>query len=437
MSSTSYDGFRQRLEAIDPRAVQPGLGRIRSLLDALDAPHLAYPTAIIAGTNGKGSVAAMLSAIGRAAGQRVGFYTSPHLASVAERLQIGDSAITDAVLEAQLGEVFAVADELFEDGLIDQQPSHFEILTAVAFRWFAEANVDLAILEVGLGGRWDATNVTRPRVAVLTPIALDHEELLGDELRSIAAEKAAVIPEQGLAVVAAQEPDVMEVIRHHVQVAKATLWAADDYALVLRRADERLRYSFDCVGRLRDYVGMEMSLPGEHQVHNARCAILAAEALDRRRLRISSDAIWAGLRSTSWPGRCEWVDEAPAVLLDAAHNPAAAGALAEYLWELRRRKSFDRLRLVFGAMDDKDVAGMARHLFPLADSLVATRPPGSRAVPAARIAAEAGAPASSRVHEDPERALEVAREESRPEDLICVTGSAYLVGAIRPLLVPG
>ena len=313
--------IRQRLESIDSGRINPSLDRIHTLLDALGNPHLDYPTAIIAGTNGKGSVAAMLAAIGRAAGHRIGLYTSPHLTAVEERFQVGETPISVSGLDAQLGVVFAAIDQH-----LDNPPSYFEILTAVAFRYFSEAHVDLAVLEVGLGGRWDATNVTRPRVAVISSVAVDHQEYLGNDVQVIAAEKAAIIPLGGVVVTAPQGPSILEVIRRQAESAGATLWETESFPAVVRRTDTRLRHTIDCVGRLRDYVGLEVSLPGTHQVENAQCAILAAEALDRRRLRISSDAIWAGLRSTSWPGRCEWFEESPPIVLDAGHNPAAGTA---------------------------------------------------------------------------------------------------------------
>lgn len=427
--------IRGRLQSIDASHITPGLDRVDVLLGALGNPHLSYPTAIIGGTNGKGSIAAMLSAIGVAAGHRVGLYTSPHLQTVEERFRIDRERISAAGLEAQLGVVFGAIDKLVADGRLDQEPSYFEILTTVAFRYFAEAQVELAILEVGLGGRWDATNVTRPRVAVIAPIALDHQEYLGDDLLTIAAEKAAIIPPGGMAVTAAQAPGVLEVIRRHAESVGATLWESASFPTVVRRTDDRLRHTIDSVGRLRDYVGLEIALPGAHQVENAQCALLAAEALDRRRLRISSDAIWAGLRSARWPGRCEWLEESPPVVLDAAHNPAAAQALAAYLRELRRRKAFDRLHLVLGTLADKDSEGIAAALYPLADHLIATRPPSERATPIEQLMALGTTPTLRHAIADPAEALAEARRAAAPEDLICVCGSIYLVGALRPLLI--
>ncbi len=429
------NGVRERLDSVDPGAIKPGLDRIRAVLEALGNPHRSYPTAIVSGTNGKGSAAAMLTAIGRAAGHRVGLYTSPHLSRVEERLQVDGAEISSLGLDAQLGVVFAAIDKLLADDYLADHPSYFEILTAAAFRYFAEARVELAVLEVGLGGRWDATNVTRPRVAVITSIAQDHEDYLGNDLSTIAAEKAAVIPAGGMAVTAPQSPTVLDVIKRAATAAGATLWEAESFPCVVRRTDERLRHSFDCVGRLRDYVGLELSLPGKHQVENALCAMLAAEALDRRRLRISSDAIWAGLRSTAWPGRCEWLEESPPVLLDAAHNPAAAQTLAAYLWELRRRKAFDRLHLVFSTLAEKDTEGIAAALYPLADVLIATEAATPRATPSAELLDIGTTPSRREAIPDPVEALAKARQIAAPDDLVCVSGSTYLLGAVRPLLL--
>jgi dihydrofolate synthase/folylpolyglutamate synthase len=402
------------------------------MLDALGSPHLAYPTAVVCGTNGKGSVAAMLAAIGRAAGHCIGVYTSPHLSFLEERFQIDGSPIAPPRLDVHLGAVFDVADKLLSTRRIEEFPSYFEILTATAFRAFAEARVDLVILEVGLGGRWDATNVTRPRVVVITSIALDHSEYLGTDLAKIAAEKVAVVPQAGLAVTAPQDPSALDVLRQRCAGIGATLWESERYPIVYRPGDEKLHYSMDCVGRVRTYVGLDLALPGEHQVENARCALLAAEALDRHRLSISSDAIWAGLRSVRWPGRCEWLGADPPVLMDAAHNPEAAAALAAYIAELDSRDTYDKLHLVFGVLDDKDAQEMAHSLYPLADSLVTTEPPSSRALPAADLLQAGDPPASSRSVPDPWAALARTLEGAAPRDLVCVAGSSYLVGALRP-----
>lgn len=425
---------RGRLEALGAERITPGLERIRALLKRLGNPQQAYPTAIIAGTNGKGSTAAMLASIGRAAGVRVGCYTSPHLTGLEERFQVDGRLISPEELDTHLDLVLSSAEGLVSGGVLNERPTYFEILTAVAFRYFAQARVDLAVLEVGLGGRLDATNVTCPRVAIITPIAIDHVDWLGTEIHEIADEKFAVVPEAGVAVIAPQPAEVMDIIHRRARERRITLLETDQYVLQMRHADDRLRFTFDLDGRLHSYRGLELALPGRHQADNARCAILAAEALDQHRMRIPSAAVWAGLRKATLPGRCQWIEGPPRALLDGAHNPAAAQELARYLAELRENGAFSRLHLVFGALNDKDLPGMAAPLFAQADTLVTTRPPSPRGASPQRALAAATAPATQAAIEDPELALALAIERTQPGDLICVTGSLFLVGGLSPVL---
>ena len=427
---------RRRLEQLGPDTMTPGLERVRALLEAIGSPHQRYPTAIVAGTNGKGSTAAMLAAIGQAAGLRVGNYASPHLTELEERFQVDGQQISQDGLDAHFDVIFAAVDELIEDNRLEQSPSYFEILTTAAFRYFAEARVDLAVLEVGLGGRLDATNVTKPRVAVITPIALDHTDWLGDDIVQIAEEKFAVVPHGGVAIVAPQQPGVADAIEQRARERGITLFRAADFPVEISSVDSRLRHTFDLEARMRSYSGLQLAMAGSHQVENARCAVLAAEALDRRRMRIGSDAIWAGLRRSRVAGRCEWFDGTPPVLLDGAHNPAAAVALTGYLDQLRDANGFSRLHLVFGALDDKDVSGMAQLLYPRADTLTVTRVPSTRSPRPEELLAAAPAPALAMAIDDPENALARARDLADDDDLICVTGSIYLLGRLRPLLMP-
>jgi dihydrofolate synthase/folylpolyglutamate synthase len=425
---------RERLHQLGPETVRPGLDRIRALLEQLGNPQLSYPTAIVAGTNGKGSTVAMIAAIARAAGLRVGAYTSPHLVHLEERFSIDGHPISRTGLEAHLDAVLTAAQVMVDSGLLHEHPSYFETLTAVAFRYFAEARADLVVLEVGLGGRLDATNVTAPRVAVITPIALDHTDWLGHDLATIAAEKFAVVPPGGVAVVAPQLPVVMRAIQDLARERGVTVIDSSQYPLNARD-DGR---TVDLIGRLRNYGGLEIALPGRHQLNNARCASLAAEALDRRRLRIGSDAVWAGLRRVTLPGRCEWVDGHPRALLDGAHNPAAAGELGCHLDDLKELGRYRQLHLVLGVMRDKDQAGITRELFPRATTVTTTRAATARSAdPRALVALEPIEGQSRAAVEDPEAALAHAYDMAGDDDLICVTGSLYLLGHLRPLLRPG
>ncbi len=423
---------RERLLQLGPETPRPGLTRIRALLEQLGKPQLAYPTAIVAGTNGKGSTAAMIAAIARAAGLRVGAYTSPHLARLEERFSIDGHPISSTGLESHLDAVLTTADVMVDSGLLHEHPSYFETLTAVAFRYFAEARADVVVLEVGLGGRLDATNVTAPRVAVITPISLDHTDWLGDDIRKIAEEKFAVVPSGGVAVIAPQRPDVMETLR-----ARATERAITLIDSTLYQLHERDGGSVDLLGRVRNYGGLEIGLAGRHQLDNARCAVLATEALDRRRLRIGSDAVWAGLRSVSVPGRCEWIDGNPPVLLDGAHNPGAAEVLAEHLVHLKEDGRFRRLHLIAGILADKDTGAVAERLFPLADTITTTPVPSGRSADPDEFAALAPREGQPRkAVATPEAALATAYECAEQGDLICITGSLYLLGHLRPIIQP-
>ena len=270
---------------------------------------------------------------------------------------------------------------------------------------------------------------------MITPIALDHTDWLGDDIAQIAEEKFAVAPPGGVAVVAPQPPAVAEVIERRAQEREITLLRATDFPVDVRDVDSRLRHTFDLEARMRSYGGLQLALAGSHQVENARCAVLAAEALDRRRLRINSDAIWAGLRRAWIAGRCEWFEGSPPILLDGAHNPDAAVALTGYLDRLRDASRFRRLHLVFGALDDKDIAGMAQLLYPRADTLITTRPPSPRSPRPEELLAAAPAPDTAVAIDDPADALARAHELADKEDLICVTGSIYLLGELRPLLL--
>ncbi len=376
----------------------------------------------------------MLAAIARAAGRRVGAYTSPHLVHLEERFSIDGHPISRTGLESHLDAVLTAAHVMVDSGLLLEHPSYFETLTAVAFRYFAEARADVVVLEVGLGGRLDATNVTAPRVAVITPISLDHTDWLGDDLATIAREKFAVVPAGGVAVIAPQPPVVMTAIQKLARERGATVIDSSQYPLNLRD-DGR---TVDLMGRLRTYGGLEIGLSGSHQLANARCAVLAAEALDRRRLRIGSDAVWAGLRRVALPGRCEWIEGSPPALLDGAHNPGAAVTLAAHLDELQAAGRYRKMHLVVGALADKDTAGIAAALFSRAATVTATRVPSGRAAEAEdliQLAPIEGQPREAVA--DPEAALAHAYGLADDDDLICLTGSLYLLGHLRSLLQPG
>jgi dihydrofolate synthase/folylpolyglutamate synthase len=420
------------------RGVKFDLANVSRLLDALHHPESSWKSVHIAGTNGKGSVAAMLDAVLRASGRRTGLYTSPHLLRVNERIRVAGQEISDDDFAAVAAAVLATVERLLGERALPSHPSFFECLTAIAFEHFRRAECELAVLEVGMGGRLDATNVVRPLVAIITPIDFDHEVYLGHSLAQIAFEKAGIIKEGGVVITAPQRPEAAAILERVARERGARLVVAT-------------------LGRLDPWTlgpSLRLALPGRHQLANAALVLAALEELRGAGLSIPPDAVRDGLASVRWPGRLEWVEGAPALLLDGAHNPAGARALREYLEGLRisdgrfrieARGEIDRpsatskpkLVLMFGAMRDKAVAEMADLLFPLAAAVVLTRPPQKRAA-TVRALAEVTSHLNACVleREEPAEALAAARELAGPGGVVVVTGSLYLVGAVKQLLEP-
>jgi dihydrofolate synthase/folylpolyglutamate synthase len=384
------------------------LERITKLLDALGNPHRAGRFVHVAGTNGKGSTSAMIEAGLRAAGIHTGLYTSPHLIEPTERIRIAGQAITPDQFAQSFTKVHETAERMLDAKELDLHPTYFESVTAMAFLLFAREPVDTVVLEVGLGGRLDATNVVTPVLSVITPIDFDHQLFLGDTLAKIAAEKAGILKPGVPAVFAQQPPEAESVLRAHAR-GPYTLsrdWAITDLELDARGSRFRLR-------------GLNISCPlaGEHQVENARTAAIALHALG-----VSP----AGISKTCWPGRLERVSQRPEIILDGAHNPAGTRALVAYI---RRFYNGRRVWIVYGVMGDKAVAEMAGMLFPLAHRVIVTAPANSRAMPPESIPA----PGATVTHTIAEAVALLGR--AQPEDVIFITGSLFVVGEARALLL--
>ncbi|MBL8183808.1 MAG: bifunctional folylpolyglutamate synthase/dihydrofolate synthase [Blastocatellia bacterium] len=401
-------------------AMKLGLENIRTLLTALGEPHKNYLKVQVAGTNGKGSVCAFLDSICGEAGIRRGLYTSPHLVSITERIKIDGDDISESDFARLATLVRETSERLLAEGKLTYTPTFFEQVTAIALTAFAEAKVELAILETGLGGRLDATTAANAEIAAITRIGLDHQEYLGDTIEEIAAEKAAIIREQTEAVlIGRQSPPVMNVLRDVIGEAHRRGVFVRETAVVF---DE------SALGMpLRSLVG-SLSLRGAHQVENAEVAILVADAL-RTHFSIRDQDISAGLRSAIHPGRLEYQDN---FLLDGAHNVAGAEALAAYLDEFVDKP----ITMIFGAMKEKDISKIAKILWPRAERVILTRPANPRALSPDGLLAQA--PASidrSKVvkTENVADALEKAREVTPPGGMILVTGSLYLVGEVKKL----
>jgi len=379
-----------------------GLDRIRAVLAALGNPEKAYRVVHIAGTNGKGSTCAMIAAGLRAAGVRTGLFTSPHLVEPTERIQIDGIPVS----QAQFSRAFDVVHEAAGSLDLDAHPSYFETVAAMAFWLFRELNVKTAVIEVGLGGRLDATNIVEPAVTVITPIDMDHQIFLGDTIESIATEKAGILKPGVPAVFARQRPDAQVVLD-----AKA----AELGIPVKRAADFEIR-DLQIDARGSRFSGIECPLPGEHQVDNAVTAALALETLG-----VSPK----GISETTWPGRLEHISPNPDILLDGAHNPAGVRSLIRYL----ERFYPDRKRwIIFGAMRDKAVAEMGALLFPLADELILTAADSPRSMPPEELAALAP---RGRAVPNIGAALKLVASEASADDMIVITGSLFLVGEAR------
>ena len=392
-----------------------GLANIAALCAALGNPQDAFPSIIVAGTNGKGSVTAMLDSALRAAGHVSARYTSPHLQRLEERFVIYGQEVTPDALDAAAGRVRAVAERLVASGALPSLPTFFECTTAVAFDMFRERQVDVAVLEVGLGGRLDSTNIVSPIAAAIVSIDFDHEEQLGDSLASIAAEKAGVI-KPGIPVVCGPLPDeALRVIASVCAERGATLIRTDTDAALTARVES-----------------MPLSLPGAHQRANAAVALRLLEAIDgdpSRGLPVGAEARRAGLTSTVWPGRIERFEVGGCpIVLDAAHNPSGARALASYLREAAPKG----ITLVFGAMRDKAVREMLTALGPVARAILCTTAPSPRAMPAEELAAlarEIGL--SAEAVPNPVDALARACGYGRT---VVVAGSIFLIGPVRERL---
>ena len=407
-----------------------GLGNITILSARLGNPHLAVPCVHIAGTNGKGSTAAMLESILRAAGLRTGLYTSPHLERINERIRIHGEIISDELFRAAWTLVHASIESLMAAGKLAAHPTYFECVTAMAFSLFAEQRLDFAVYEVGLGGRLDATNIVDPEVAILTPVDFDHENFLGHSIEEIAREKAGIIKPGAWVVSLSERPEARNVIRQRSEELGARFVDVEQAWQIesVQASDGFYRATaVSALGNKR--IAVEPGLPGRFQIRNALAAATASSLLAERGFPVNDEAITRGIRTVRWPGRLERLSVKPAAYLDGAHNPAGARELWKF-WEENFKGR--RILLVYGAMRDKAVDEIAGILFPRADQVILTEPRQPRAISAALLAEITGHLAARfDIVRDPEEAFERALEMAGPDDVIFATGSLYLVGDLR------
>jgi dihydrofolate synthase/folylpolyglutamate synthase len=405
------------------------LDEIRILLSLLGDPHRCYPAVLIAGTNGKGSTAASLASILTAAGLRTGLYTSPHLARVNERIRLDRMEIADDAFAALYFRVHDAAQQLVLSGKLPQLPSFFEILTAQAFLYFAQEHVDLAVLEVGMGGRLDATNIVDPLLSVITDISLDHTEWLGSTIAAITREKAGILRPSGTLITLPQHSEANQVLG---EVAAKLGVCGVNAAPYMPPFTATAPYSVEALGAL---VEVNSPLAGAHQHRNLALAIAAAvELASKHGFPISPAAIADGIRQTRWPGRLERIHrDGVEWILDVAHNPAGAWALRSGLTGLFSEKH--PRCLIFSCLRDKPIAEMAQILFPLFDQVILAPIHAARAAALNDLLAAARATGTPAVAaESVSQALELGLQRT-PAGVIAVSGSVYLVGEARTLLL--
>ena len=412
----TYRDTLKYLSSLNRMGIRLGLDPIRSLLERLDNPQNSFPSVLIAGTNGKGSVAAMTAAILSTGGFRTGLYTSPDLIDFRERIRIDGRMIGRR-------EVCICSEQV--KGQISEDMSYFEFLTAMAFLHFQRRQVDIAVLEIGMGGRLDATNVVSPLVSIITNISLDHREYLGGTLAEIAREKGGIIRERGICLTAARQKLVIETLAVICRERGAALYRlGKDIRTTIHRDGT---FSYRGIGQRHER--LICPLAGRHQFKNAALALGAVELLGDAGYSVPGRAISEGLKRTRWEGRLEVLRRAPLLLVDGAHNPAGVAVLCRALERDFPRR---RLFLIFGVMGDKDYLRMAKRLFPLADRVFLTCPHSERTLPPAALL-----PAARRFHpavevvENPGDALQHALSLAGKEDLVCAAGSLYLVGEIK------
>ena len=417
----TYSAAIGYLYGLQKHGIKLGLETIQALLGRIGHPERRFRTLHIGGTNGKGSTAAMAAAILQASGLRVGLYTSPHLVEFRERIRVNGEMISEEQVADLTGRLRAATPR-------DLDPTFFEMTTAMALLHFAESSIDVVVLEVGLGGRFDATNVVEPLACAITTIALDHQEYLGRTEDAIAFEKAGIIKPSVPVVIGRMGPEAGGVMRRIAQERRAPLWRLGHDFLVEGDGPEQFTYR----GVAQVFEGLTCRLAGRHQLDNAACALALLEAAGKAGVAVDEAAVRRGLQAVMWEGRLELIEEYPRVLLDGAHNPAAAAVLARYLQNFLVRHPDSRIILVWGMMRDKDHRGFIAPLRSVVSEIVLTQAGLARSATVQDLRAsltewhrpilEAPLPAE---------ALMVAKTRATSGDLICVAGSLMLLGDVK------
>ncbi len=402
-----------------------GLDNIRTLLHYMDNPHQKLQYIHVAGTNGKGSTSAMMASILREQGYRAGLFISPYIEEFTERIQINREKISKQDLARITANVKATIEKMIADGC--NHPTEFEIVTAIAFRYFYEQQCDIVVLEVGLGGRFDATNVIESSlVSVITSISMDHTEYLGDTIDKIAYEKSGIIkPNSTVVVYPDQHPDALEVIKQTAREQHAQLIISNNSNYtVVSDTIEGIRFHY------KDYKDIEIPLLGLHQVKNAMTAITAIEALSEySNMSISSDSIKIGLKKVTWPGRLEVLGVQPLFIIDGAHNIAGINALKTALEKYRDAR---KIVFIIGMLRDKAYETCVSEIASMADLIITTTPQNPRALPAKELGSIVKQYSKNvRIENNIQKVIQMAVEHATTNDLICCFGSLYLIGEIK------
>jgi len=426
MAQDAYQQSLDYLYGLEKFGMIFGLTQAERILNAIGDPHKEVQVIHIGGTNGKGSTAAMMSSILQKEGYRVGLYTSPHLIRFTERIKVNGKEIEEEEVAALTG---WMRKEIEAAGILPPF-TFFDFTTAMALHYFKQKLVDLAILEVGLGGRLDSTNVVDPLIAIITNIAKDHEEYLGKSILKIAREKAGIIKKGRPLITAVTQPHVLRLFSKVCQGKESPYFRVGKEFRYVRAEDG----DFDYEGLNRKLWSIHLNLKGFHQVINATTALGAMEVLEDLGYRVSTYAMIDGLKEVDWPGRLEMVSSSPRVILDGAHNPAGALVLKE---SLEKEFQYQNLILLIGIMKDKDIPSMFHLLAPLAHHIILTKPHTDRATAPSLLKKALGQNGKkAEIAEDLTEAIERGLSLTRKDDLLCITGSLYTVGEARAYFHP-
>ena len=418
MKTGDYNTCLKEMYALRRFGIKLGLDTIDNMLTGLGNPEKAFSCIHIAGTNGKGSIASTLSSVLHAAGYAVGLYTSPHLIRFNERICINN----DPVPDAEIVDAYQAVKAIYTG---DRDPTFFEYTTAMALYLFGKAKVDWAVIETGMGGRLDATNIIMPALSVITNISIEHRAYLGNTIAQITAEKAGIIKAKTPVITGVRQPSAIEVIRNIAAEKSAPVFRMGEDFRVRRNR----RHGFIYYGMAHTWKGIKTPLAGDHQVENAAIALAACEALIARGERIPYEAVQAGFLAVRWPGRLEIVSGSPTFVIDGAHNLNAARRLADFLGGYAGRR---KITLVIGILDDKPYEGMLKALVPLCHHVVLTRPKIDRSLaPEILLETVRSLTPSVDIINNVGDAVRAAQQCTSPDDIVCIAGSLYVVGEAK------